>query len=255
MSHTFRISQSAVSRFYDPSTCEVYWVHCYVYGRDTRSTHSMKKGLLFEYELIGGCRGGTRPELPKSQQKGKRFGTPLKEETDLVELAAKSKVLMNEIGVELTEVQPHWVWEDMEAHLDAIGVFEGERCIIDVKYTECAESDHRIGWADMDNKPTIQPVHYVYLSKFITGEYLPFYYFIFGKEGWVKIVKETIFDTAIEEHVWDLEIFRENLKTFTPQPANNYNKCQSCEFNDVCKSKTTLPVVEQHNITQVIKGY
>ena len=246
------ISQSSMSRYYDPTVCEIAWVHEFVKGKRTPPSEVMQKGLVFEWELIGGCRGGVRPELPKSRAKGKLFGTPLKDERDLLELAAQNQMLIDLLGYKLIEVQPEWKHEDLEAHLDAVAMIEGRKCIVDVKYTETAENDFRNGWADLDSKSNIQPVHYVYMSKLIYGEYLPFYYWIFGKSGWVRLIKVEINPTAIEEHEYNLERFREHLKDFKPQPSRSYNKCRTCPHWDYCDYKTTLPTVELHEVSTVI---
>jgi len=174
------ISQSAVSRFWDGSVCDIRWIHEFVRGIESPSSDVQLRGLVFEWELIGGCRGGKRPELPKSKAKG-REGTALKEERDLIQLAAESKELIKALNYEVVEVQPEWLHDDLEAHPDAIAIIDGRKCIVDVKYTETAEDDYRNGWADLDSKSNIQPVHYVYMGKLIYGEYMPFYYWIFGR--------------------------------------------------------------------------
>lgn len=241
-----------ITSFYDSNVCDFYWIHKYVRGIDTPPSDVMLRGLLFEYEVIGGCRAGQRPELPKSKAKGKLFGTPLKEERDLIELANQSKELIKTLGYELLEVQPEWHHEDVEGHPDAIAIVEGRKAIVDVKYTETTEHDWRNGWGDLDSKSTIQPIHYTWLSKKVLGEYMPFYYWIFGKSGWVKLIKENVMPSAIEEHDFQLNRFREQLNEFKPVSPNNYNKCRTCPYWDICDHKTTIPEIQQHEITELI---
>lgn len=253
--HQYRISQSSLSDFYNPEVCDFYWIQKYMYGKETPSSEVMNKGLYFEFELIGGCRGGVRPDLPKSQQKGKRFGTKLKDERDLDDLVIQSKQLLDDLNYEITEVQPEWIHDDIEGHIDCIAMIDGRMCMADVKYTETGENDWRNGWGDLDAKPTIQPVHYTHLSKLIYGEYLPFYYWIFGKTGWVKFVEVLVMPSAIEDHaaagIGRLDMFRMHLKDFNPQPANDYNKCRLCPFWDICEHKTELPQIIKHQITEL----
>jgi hypothetical protein len=161
-------------------------------------------------------------------------------------------MLIDLLDYEIIDVQPEWLHEDLEAHIDAVAIIEGRKAIVDCKYTETAENDFRNGWGDLDSKSNIQPVHYVYMSKFIYGEYLPFYYWIFGKTGWVKLVKVEVMPTAIEEHEFNLERHREHLAEFKPQPANSYNKCRTCHHWDYCDYKTTLPTIDLHEVSTVV---
>ena len=246
-----RISQSAMRNFWDGTFCDIRWVHEYVRGMKSPPSDVQNRGLVFEWELIGGCRGGVRPEMRKSVAKG-NFGGMLKEERDLIELAEEGKRVVEQMGFKIIDVQPEWTHDDLEAHPDAVAEFEGRNVILDVKYTETAEDDRRNGWADLDQKSNLQPVHYVHMSKEIYGEYLPFYYLIFGKAGWVRVIKIEILPMALEEHEANLEIFRSVLQDWKPQAPHNYNKCRRCPHWDHCESKTTLPNVEHHEISTVV---
>ena len=101
-------------------------------------------------------------------------------------------------------------------------------------------------------KSNIQPVDYVYLSEKLFGKYLPFYYLIFGKSGWCRFVKMEVLPMALEEHEYNVEIFRQNLNTWTPKPANNFNKCCNCPHFDYCESKTTQPTEEIVTVSNVV---
>jgi len=180
----------------------------------------------------------------------------LKEERDIIALAERGKEIMNGLGITLIDVQPEYRWQDLEMHADARILYKGRDSLLDVKYTETDINDYKRGWASLGQvdgaKKNTQELMYVYMCEKIFGKYLPFYYLIFGKTGWIRFVKMEIKPMALEAWEGDLEIFRTTLKSWTPQPPNNYNKCCNCPHFEYCESKTTLPAEEIVTVSNVV---
>ena len=101
--------------FYNPEYCKIKWEETYLNGFRTKPTASMLDGLVFEQNVIGMSRGGEYYEIPKG-----KTGKPLKRETDLLDLAEKSKVMMNDLEIELIDVQPEWETDELIGHPDAL---------------------------------------------------------------------------------------------------------------------------------------
>ena len=71
--------------------------------------------------------------------------------------------------------------------------------------------------------------------------YLPFFYLVFGKSGWVKFISVDITSNAMEEYRMLLSTFTKDLQDFAPQPIKNYSICRKCELN--CTKRTNKPNV------------
>ena len=71
--------------------------------------------------------------------------------------------------------------------------------------------------------------------------YLPFFYLVFGKSGWVKFISVDITSNAMEDYRMLLSTFTKDLQDFKPKPINNYSICRKCELN--CTKRTNKPNV------------
>ena len=234
------ISQSLIKDIQNAERCNLRTKKNYIDGIRTTPSALMLKGLFFEDRLIGSTRGGDKIELPKGKN-----GNTLKSEVDLLELVAESEKVMLNMEVEPIEVQPSWQWEDLTGHPDLIANFNGSKCIIDIKYTETKEDDRWHGWGDPESMDHLQAMFYTYLHKQLFEKYIPFYYFVFGKSGWVKVIQIKIEEGSMDIFEQQLNIARRDIREFKPTPIGKYNVCRKCDLFDTCESATKVPEIEE----------
>lgn len=135
-----------------------------------------------------------------------------------------------------------WVHKDLKD--------PNKKAIYDVKYTQTQYDDWRNGWFDPNEKEDakLQASHYIYLYYELTGEYIPFYFLVFGENGWIRVLKYEITTEAFSMHevliseakVWLKEFIKTKWKA-----RPEYNRCLTCDFNDVCKFRANLPEIEK----------
>jgi len=262
-------SQSFLKRYLDQGYCKHAIKLEYVDGHKTEPSEVMTRGLYFEHHLIGGTRHGEVPELPKlkvSQVKSGlwRVGNEkaiYSTESDalnnaistdqkvLDELIQDAKVVMDDLGIVPIEVQPEWEHDGFEGHPDLVAEIKSlniPKAIIDIKYTETKLDDRWTGWADIENsgKHHYQALGYTYLSQFIYGEALPFFFLIFGKSGWVRFIRIRILEESLAHFIGVMEQAKQMVKEETWDPIGDYNVCRKCQFFDVCNQMTIVPQVE-----------
>lgn len=235
-----KISQSFI-KDYHSNECKYFVKQKYVDQNPLCEsvTDAMLKGQYFEQQLIGRNRSGKVVEMPKGAK-----GQLLADEIRLNELAEAGKLLMQKMGIEIVEVQKTIEHEDLVGHLDIDATYKGRRVTIDVKYTDTKIDDRWNGWADIENKDHLQPVHYTYLEYKKTGEFKPFYYLIFGKSGWVRFVQVAIGKERFASHEYSLSVFRDTIKREKWQAAPEFNRCLECPLLNFCQHAAKTPQIE-----------
>jgi hypothetical protein len=239
------ISQSMLRDFYgSPTTspiCRQLFYKKYIEGMPFEPSDSMKLGLAYESKLLGACRGGSLYELPKLKN-----GVLSKAEQDLDAIVTKAKDLLAHLKMEFTDVQPEWIINDLTAHPDCVAKsILAERAIIDIKYSGYGSNDRFSPWANPENIDKTQAIHYVYVNYLLTGEYLPFFFIIFFKDGGAKILDCKLTVTAMNAHISLLDHFRKEsaiLKPDMPVDAD-YNQCVKCPLFGKCKIQATVPQI------------
>lgn len=234
-----KISQGALKEFYNPDYCQIKWNEIYRKGFRTEPTDAMVNGLVFEQNVIGSTRGGEIYEIPKLKN-----GKDSKREIDLNNLIVFAKQTIKRLKIKFLEIQPEWEVDDLIGHPDALIEWKGNKAIMDLKFTGTKEDDscrwNPYAWGgDFEYKDFSQALHYVEMYYLRTGEYLPFFYLIFGKSGWVKFLSVDITSVAIENHKDKIKAFREDLKNFNPQPSTNYLECIKCPIQ--CSKRLKKP--------------
>lgn len=236
----FKISQSALKDFYNPDYCKIKWEESYVNGYRSKPTAAMLDGLVFEQNVIGLSRGGEVYHIPKL-----KTGKPSKRETDLLKLADFAKQTMKDLDIELIDVQPSWNVGDLSGHPDALVKFKGELAIMDLKYTGVREDEsckwNPYAWSDLEYKDFRQALHYVEMYYQTHGEYLPFFYLVFGKSGWVKFISIDITLSAMDDYRLLLNTFRNDLKNFKPKGIGKYSICRKCPV--MCNKRVEKPEI------------
>ena len=173
----------------------------------------------------------------------------LKAEEDLLTLVEDADVMLYErMGfVRLDKnTQMEIIVDDLMAHIDFLGLYSDKKAIVDIKYTETVADDRWNGWGDPEAKllTDVQATHYTYVMFKQTGEYLPFYFVVFGKSGWVKLIKVEQTEENMQRHVMTLDNFRETFKRHDQEGWKahpEYNKCIKCPFREDCEFKSLVP--------------
>jgi len=233
-----KVSQSSLRDFYDPDYCKIKWEEVYLNGYRTKPTNAMLDGLVFEQEVIGMSRGGEVYEIPKG-----KTGKPLKRETDLLELSERSKKTMLDLEIELIDVQPEWETDELIGHPDALIKYKGELAIMDLKYTAIREDEsckwNPYAWNDLEHKDFSQAIHYIEMYYQIHGEYLPFFYLVFGKSGWCKFILIDLTLESLINYRDKLTTFKRDFKNFTAKGINDYSICRKCPV--ICNKRVLTP--------------
>lgn len=239
----------------DKDVCPKAVYYEFVKKMPSEETDLMFRGKYFEWHVLGATRDGIEPVFGKL----KRGGDP-KEQKDLDILVVEAKKILSEIGISpetdpfITQV--HLQSKTDEGHIDLIAPdFQNTKrlALYDLKYTETKLDDRWNGWANFDEmwSQKFQAVHYVHLYHQIHDEWLPFYFLVFGKAGWVRIIKVLVTQSGLQTYRVTRTMGEEKIKEFIkmgwpPNPV--YNKCRACPFAYICDYVKTVPEVESFEI-------
>ena len=241
------ISQSLIKAYFAFGACYRAVKRTYIDHEEFPPTDAMMKGRYFEYQVIGATRDGDQPAVPRLKS-----GLPSKEYVDLGFLAEAAKELMSAMGIEPIpeSIQERLEYEDLVGHPDFRAIYDGRMSFFDLKYTETKADDRWNGWGDPASKDDvhIQAKHYIYLWHAIHGEYIPYYFLVFGKSGWVKLLKMTVSEATMAGHVVMLQSFRQSIKAVEAKGwpvVPEYNKCKKCPYLKTCDKAALIPVAEE----------
>jgi CRISPR/Cas system-associated exonuclease Cas4 (RecB family) len=249
-------SQSLINDALFAEVCPKFIHYKYVLGIETDQEDEqnlMFKGRYFEWHLLGAVRGGEEPKFKPLSGGGKP-----KPEKDLLELVEYSKCVLKELGLDHTkgEKQLKLVSEDLQGHIDwkTSDIQKPERkALYDVKYTETQVDDRWNGWANFETKEEskIQAAQYITLHYLVHNEFLPFYFIIFGKSKWVRVIKVELTREGLEWHELKLNRVKEKVKGWLEnewKAEPEFNKCVKCGYYSFCKDKATKPTVETFTV-------
>lgn len=235
---------------YDPAFCPKQWKLDYL-DRKGVSSDAMEKGKYFEYLCLGATADG-KPVQPVTVNKGKDLNADYKA---ITELAKQFKEVTTDMGLEVLQAQIYLETETKGGTLDFLGSLNGRRCLVDLKYTETKEDERwsEFGWANPENKDLFQAAHYVKLWHETHNEWLPFYYLVFGKSGWVKFIQviitseyfEKVYEARINNYIDYVNQMQQSGYLANPE----YNKCRKCGVSEYCNSKAKTPTVQKVYLT------
>ena len=214
----------------------------------TEPSASMAEGIYFEYLATGSLpRSGVVP-MPERTQKGELTAGYKR----VAESAAFFKKLIEHYGIKILNVGYVLQTDTMTGTLDLIAEWDGEPCIIDLKWSGLLEDKwSELGW-NTDSLPTkenlmIQGVHYKILALEAMGLDMPFYFWVFNSKDStdMKIIRQEVDEDQYEQHKLDVLKMQELIdaeikKGFKALP--NYKNCKDCQLRDTCTEKHEFPV-------------
>lgn len=242
----FRLSQSAIKAYRQefagggcPYRFKLRYID-HVQPDDDGQWNALKKGLLFERMVIGASRSDEPILIPKLKS-----GEPTQVERDLIELADNARAIIDKMPFTIDQVQPTLATDTRQGHPDCFITIDGRRAIMDLKYTETQPDDRFRGWGDLSAMDHTQALDYVDLYHEVYGEYVPFYYLVFGKDGWVRFIKVNITADSLQAHRESVEWIIEQIQNTTDYPATTSQAtCAMCPVANKCDRRVTLPVTE-----------
>lgn len=185
-------------------------------------------------------------------------GTPSAPQLKVDMVVSIAKKVLKEMGLDTEngEKQVKVCTKKKSGHLDWVTNDLQEparKCIIDVKYTQTQQDDWRNGWGDISTKEEakIQASHYasIYFEKY--GEWVPFYFFIFGESGWIKIIQMVMTEQGLAMYNVAVQQAEELLQKFVAtnwKARPEFNRCLSCPFYEICPEKALLPTIEEFSL-------
>jgi hypothetical protein len=257
-----KISQSLLKSFtayHDDNIrdCGQKLIYQYFMKLPTKSTDVMKLGIYFEYKCTGYA---PKPEdTPKPDKV--YVGTSKERISDNYARAEKSALLFKDIlrhhKIQINGFAKSLEHDGCTGLVDIIANFNGEDCIIDLKYTALIDDKFNdFGWhtpsLQYKSSLMIQPIHYKWLASKIYGKEYPFYFFIFSSknEDDAKIIRTNIQEEHLQLHE---EVVIKKAKQYVDFYFNHpeklearpsYNRCRNCSFYDICDKKAMLPTIE-----------
>ena len=212
---------------------------------DIPPSAAMKEGIYFEYLAIGSLPKNKIVPEPEFTSKGK-----LTTNYERIPIAANFfkqiikhyKIKINNVGYTISS-------KDMTGTLDIWAEWDGEPCIIDLKYTGLIDDKwNELGWEteslNMKNSLMIQGLHYKVLVNEVFGlEDVPFYYFIFNSKDPtdMKIIHQVVDPNRLYLHKKRVLKIKESIENSEYYPIPSYRRCKDCPLKNNCEFKFEYP--------------
>jgi hypothetical protein len=244
-----KISQTLIKDVLPNDACGRYVRYRHIDKLPTEQSDLMLYGNYFEHHLIGSTRDGKVPEIPTLKRGGLS-----EDQKKLDELIIYAKKVCGSIGLDIEngERQVALEAEGLQGHLDLISndiQDLARKAIYDIKWTATKYDDRWNGWADFESMhdAKIQASQYIMLYKLCRGSYVPYYFIVFGKGFWCRIIKVVVTAETMIFH--SNRIDATNNKIVDWQRNNwpampEFIKCQNCCFNTICDSVAYKPTIE-----------
>lgn len=256
------VSQSiikAISDYYheDVLECGLKIRNQYFDRIPTPQGDAQKLGIFFEYLCTDYLPKDTEPPQPDMVYKGTAREKMSAEYERVVESAELFKKIIEDYKIEILQVGEYMYHDGVSGITDIRAKFNGEECIIDLKYTALFDDKFTdFGWhvpsLTMKPKLMLQPIHYKWLAERVHNiKDIPFYFFVFSAKdsSKVKIVKTEIDEAHVMLHTDTIE----KMKSYVEHLYNNphllkarpkYIRCMDCPYYNTCEEKATLPDIE-----------
>jgi hypothetical protein len=257
-----KISQSllkALTAYHDDNIkdCGKKIIYQFFQKVPTKASDAMKLGIYFEYMCTGYAPNPEDIPVPEKVY----VGTSKEKLSADYQKAQSSALLFKEIikhyGIKINGFAKSLEYNGSTGLIDIFANFNGEDCIIDLKYTALIDDKFSdFGWhtdsLQYKSGLMIQPIHYKYLAANVYGKEYPFYFFIFNSKNEVdaKIIRTNIQQEHIDLHEEVviakakkyIDFYFENPETLEERP--NYKRCNSCSYFEICDKKAILPTIE-----------
>lgn len=250
-----KISQSLMKSFFsykEKKLCgKIFYEQYIAKTLDSATTESMQLGIYFEYIATGQLpRTGIRP-IPSYNSKGQLTEAYKRAEESAmlfkkiiahynIEILSTGEVLENDIATGITDI---------------IALWDGKKCIIDLKYSGLLENKwDEMGW-ELENlifkdKLLLQPVHYKWLYRSLNNNDIDFYFFVFDSKDSnnAKIIKINVDEDKIAANTIAVNQSKKKLAQeietgFIAYP--DLNKCKNCPINYRCNERVTVPIINE----------
>jgi len=215
---------------------------------ERETSETMKRGNYFEWLVLGKSLSDA-PQLEKLKS-----GAKSQAEKDIDDLAEVAKTTLKHLGLNMEDAtsQLRIEVQGMSGVIDFVtnDIQDKKRqALYDLKYTETKYDDRWNGWADFERQVDYkrQAKHYIFLWYLVNKEYLPFYFVVFGKSGWCRVIKCVLTQESLDVHVEEVSMVKNLLEQWSKAgyPANpDYEKCADCRVSEHCQYKKIIPDVE-----------
>jgi len=245
------ISQSLMTAVLEkpcPYAIKLEWIE----KRRSEPSELMKRGHYFEWLVLGDS-SSDAPILEKLKSGGKSQA-----EKDIDDLGVIAKRTLEGLGISMDGAasQVRIEADGLSGFIDLVAKdFQNPKrnAIYDLKYTETKYDDRWNGWADIETRPTAkrQARHYIHLWKEVNNEWLPYYFVIFGKSGWCRMIKCIVTAESMAIHYREIEVVSDMLAKWRKEgwkPEPSYEKCRDCRVAQYCEHYQVLPDIEQASI-------
>lgn len=185
-------------------------------------------------------------------------GNPSTLQLRIDEVVKVARQVLRIIGIDPAhgQKQLHIQTEEEEGHIDWLTddiKNLGHPAIYDVKFTQTKVDDWRNGWGEPEQREDIktQAAHYIYLYHEEYGEWIPFYYLIFGESGWIKIIRVVLTEQGLQVHKINIAATKELISKFEKSKwaaRPEFNRCLECPFAEMCDKRALLPEVQEIEI-------
>ena len=171
---------------------------------------------------------------------------PYQRELDILENVDYAKGKMKALEIVIEHVQPHLSNEDRSGHFDALGTIKGTPAIFDVKWTGMSQQqfEREMKYGTLIDDYRTQSRHYQSIDP-----NKDFYFLVFGKSNWCKVMRFTWNSDAVMHHVEtksDVATVKfENLKDYEIKP--DYKQCEGCRLREQCKLRENTPRIEDYD--------
>ncbi len=257
MTTKFKLSQSLIKAYFDYHVgkfCGLLLEQRYILRNpkaQSEPSDAMNAGIYFEYLCTGSLPKSGIVPTPEKTAKG-FYTAPF-------DRAQKAAVLYQKMirhyGIKILKTGLTLSTDDLDGTLDILAECNGEKVIIDLKYSGLIDdkwNEFGFDTESLNLKDTlcIQPVHYKLLAKLCLGvEDIPFYFWVFDatKEGYAKVIRLDVGEDKAQSHLVMLDNVREKIETTMHngfKPIASMKNCNKCPLFDECPSRAEFPLIE-----------
>jgi len=258
------LSQSLLKDYVEYYDHEVRGCGLYLYKKNFEKqkipqSDAAKLGVYFEYLCTGYLRSGEEAPMPEMVYKGTAKEKMSAEYERATKSVALYKSMIEKHNIKILSVGEYLLHDGSSGILDLRADFNGEECIIDLKYTSLFDDKFNpYGWHTESlvykSSLLLQPIHYKYLIEKMEGkENIPFYFFIFSAKDpeKAKIIKVNIQEEHIALHELNyvekmkryIDFHYQNPDKLEARPS--YSRCLECPFYQTCDKRAEVPLIEE----------